>query len=71
MQQFFAGLLFFAAVAQGASEREVAEWVIRWEGSLILEGSNQPIVDLSQLPAGAFHIASIDLTAAVMVVPWA
>ena len=49
-----------------ATEREVAEWVLRWEGSLILEGSNEPIRDLSQLPPGDFHIASIDLTAAVM-----
>ncbi len=40
--------------------------MLRWEGSLILEGSNTPIRDVFQLPAGDFHIASIDLTAAVM-----
>jgi hypothetical protein len=39
--------LFFAVAAPAATEREVAEWVLRWEGSLILEGSNEPIRDLS------------------------
>ena len=59
-------LLIFSISAQGATEREVAEWVLRWEGTLIVEGSNTPLHDLSQLPAGDFHIASIDLTPAVM-----
>jgi hypothetical protein len=66
MRQLIVAVFVFAAAAQGATEREVAEWVIRWEGSLILEGSNQPLHDLSELPPGDFHIASIDLTAAVM-----
>src|ERR1700676_1841050 len=66
MRQLIAALLFFAVAATAATEREVAEWVLRWEGSLILEGSNQPIRDIFQLPAGDFHIASIELTAAVM-----
>src|ERR1035441_5137404 len=66
MRQLIAALLFFVVAAQAATEREVAEWVLRWEGSLILEGSNAPIRDVFQLPAGDFHIASIDLTAAVM-----
>ena len=66
MRHLIAALLLFAAAAQAATEREVAEWVLRWEGSLILEGSNAPIRDLSLLPAGDFHIASIDLTATVM-----
>src|SRR5579862_910728 len=66
MRRLIATLLFFAVSAPAATEREVAEWVLRWEGSLIQEGSNQPIRDLSQLPPGDFHIASIDLTATVM-----
>src|SRR5271155_727574 len=66
MRQLIAALLFFAVAAQAATEREVAEWVLRWEGSLILEGSNAPIRDVFQLPAGEFHITSIDLSAAVM-----
>src|SRR6476660_2554300 len=66
MRQLIAALLFFAVAASAATEREVAEWVLRWEGSLILEGSNEHIRNLSQLPPSDFHIASIDLTAAVM-----
>src|SRR6202162_2384487 len=72
MRHIIAALLFFAVAATAATEREVAEWVLRWEGSLILEGApqnvsgGQPIRDVFQLPAGDFHIASIDLSAAVM-----
>jgi len=52
--------------AHAASQREIAEWVIRWEGRVILEGSRQPITELSQIPTGEFTIAGIDLTGAVM-----
>ncbi|MDP9170452.1 MAG: hypothetical protein M3N54_07545, partial [Acidobacteriota bacterium] len=52
--------------AQAASEREIAEWVLRWEGTVRLEGAVQPLTDVSQLPSGEFHIAAIDLTAGVM-----
>jgi len=52
--------------AQAASQREIAEWVIRWEGRLILEGSRQPVTELSQIPSGEFAITGIDLTGAVM-----
>ncbi len=45
---------------------KIAEWVLRWEGSLVLENADRPIHDVSQLPPGVFHITSIDLTAAVM-----
>ena len=53
--------------AQAASDRDMAEWVIRWEGRVILEGNRLPVNDLSQLPAGDFRIVGIDLTGAVMV----
>jgi len=67
MRLLIAAFLIFSAAAQAAAtERDVAEWVLRWEGSLILEGSNTPIRDVFHLPAGDFHIVSIDLTAAVM-----
>ena len=45
----------------------MAEWVIRWEGRVMLEGNRLPINDLSQLPAGDFRIVGVDLTGAVMV----
>ena len=45
----------------------MAEWVIRWEGRVILEGNRLPINDISQLPPGDFRIVGVDLTGAVMV----
>src|SRR6202020_1385672 len=66
MRPLIAALLFFAVAASAATEREVAEGALRWEGSLILEGSNGAIRNLSQLPPGDFHIASIDLSGRVM-----
>jgi hypothetical protein len=38
LQAFFAFTTIFTA-AQAATEREVAEWVLRWEGSVLLEGA--------------------------------
>jgi len=55
-----------ASLAYAASERETAEWVLRWEGRVTLDGSRQAVSDLSQLPEGDFHITGIDLTGAVM-----
>src|ERR1700761_5193487 len=66
MRHLIAAFFLFTVVAYGADERGIAEWVLRWEGSVILEGANRPLHDVSQLPAGEFHIKSIDLTAAVM-----
>ena len=48
----FIALTLASTFAQAASDRDMAEWVIRWEGRVILEGSRQPINDLSQLPGG-------------------
>src|SRR4051794_40320479 len=56
----------FAIAAPVASEREIAEWVLRWEGTVLLEGSRQPLTDVSQLPPGDIRITSVDLTAAVI-----
>ena len=66
MRQLLATFFLFALAGQGATEREVAEWVLRWEGSVLLEGSGKPLHDVSQLPRSDFHISGIDLTAAVM-----
>jgi hypothetical protein len=57
--------LSFAAHA--ASDRELAEWVIRWEGRVFLEGVSGSVNHLSQLPPGDFRIVGVDLTGAVMV----
>ena len=39
--------------AYAASDCELAEWVIRWEGRVSLEGVRQPVNDLRRLPAKA------------------
>ena len=66
MRQIIVALIIFAVSALGATEREIAEWVLRWDGSVMLEGTNRPVHDVSHLPTGEIHIAAIDLTAAVM-----
>src|SRR5262245_27683562 len=45
-----------------ASEREVAEWVIRQGRLVSLEGERRPINDVVQLPAGEIRLSGIDLT---------
>ena len=59
-------LCLAAVLARAASQREIAEWVLRWEGQVTLEGSRKPLKDVSQLPAGEIHLTGIDLTGAVM-----
>jgi len=66
MPRIILALLLATALAQAASDREIAEWAIRWEGRVTVDGSRQPIFDVSQIPAGAFHITGIDLTGSVM-----
>src|SRR5258708_1992494 len=51
-------LCIVSTVALAASEREMAEWVIRWEGRVVLEGNRQPINDLDQLPPGDLRIVA-------------
>src|SRR5438128_1529705 len=65
---FRTALVFsFASVfAHAASQREIAEWAIRWEGRVVLEGSRQPVNEVRQIPAGNIEIVGIDLTGAVM-----
>src|SRR5271156_5543670 len=55
-------LLASAILAMAASEREVAEWVIRQGGRVVLEGSRTQLRDLSELPSGDAHITGVDLT---------
>src|SRR5215510_16411044 len=48
------------AMAQ-TKDREIAEWVIRQGGRVILEGERHPIKDVVQLPASEIRITGIDL----------
>src|SRR5277367_5969080 len=66
MRWAIAGIFLFTVAAQAATEREVAEWVLRWEGTVLLEGATAPLTRVSQLPPGDFHIAAIELTGGVM-----
>ena len=45
-----------------AAERDIAEWVIRSGGRVILQGSRTPLRDVIELPASDLHITGIDLT---------
>ena len=53
-------------LAHAESNREIAEWAIRWEGRVMIEGQAQPINDINKLPSGDFKIVGIDLTGTVM-----
>ena len=53
-------LLLLLATAAFADDREVAEWVIRWEGLVTVAGSTQPVSDVGQLPPGDLRITAID-----------
>ncbi|HEY6403501.1 MAG TPA: hypothetical protein VI479_18905, partial [Blastocatellia bacterium] len=43
------------------SEREIADWVIRQGGGVILDGARNPIKDVAQLPAGEIRMIGVDL----------
>src|SRR5690348_14887710 len=58
-------LLFSTELIWAASDRDIAEWVLRWEGHVSIAGRAQPILNISQLK-GDIHITGIDLTPAVM-----
>jgi hypothetical protein len=60
--RFCCCLLASAIFAMAATEREVAEWVVRQGGRVVLEGSRTPLRDPSELPAGELHIIGVDLT---------
>src|SRR5947209_8734918 len=66
MRRITAALLFFVVSAFGATEHDTAEWVLRWEGSVLLQGAKRPVRDVLQLPPGDIHVTAIDLTGAVM-----
>src|SRR5437016_6286233 len=70
MRSFLTILLLLACatpnIARAANDRDLAEWVLRWEGTVVIEGAKQPLTDVSQVPKGDIHITAIDLTAGVM-----
>lgn len=57
--------LLILPIAAAASDRDIAEWVLRWEGHVTVAGRAQPIDNVSQL-SDDIRITGIDLTPAVM-----
>lgn len=47
--------------ASAGSDRVVAEWVIEQGGRVSLDDRRMPLGDVSQLPAGDFHLTAVDL----------
>src|SRR5579864_3988981 len=60
-----AALIMGPAVAR-ASDRSVAEWVLRAGGSVVVEGDHTPIWDIARLPAKDFQIEAINLIDVLM-----
>src|SRR5690349_3001165 len=46
-------------------DRDVAEWVLRWEGHVTIAGRAHPIINISEL-TDQIQITGIDLTPVVM-----
>ncbi len=67
MHRVILALCIASACAYADTQRDLAEWAIRWEGRVYLEGARQPIVDVSQIPSGDIKIVGIDLTGSVLV----
>jgi internalin A len=53
-------------VASGAPERQVAEWVIREGGRVMVNGQRQVIDDVAKLPAAPFRLTTIDLVGTII-----
>src|SRR5262252_3720168 len=66
MFRFILALILGSICAFAETQRDIAEWVIRWEGRVYIEGRRMPILELDEIPAGDFKIVGIDLTGAVM-----
>ncbi len=49
------------AAAASLPERQVAEWVVRAGGRVMVNGQRQPIGDLTKLPAAPFRVTGVDL----------
>ena len=67
------GALCFAGLAQAQNsnsyDRLAAEWVLRMGGSVILEGQDQALWELDQLPQVAFRVRSINLVGTLIEPP--
>src|SRR5580658_2878330 len=62
----FAVLCEALAAASDASERQIAEWVIRQGGRVMVNGQRQAIDDLAKLPAAPFRLTTVDLVGTII-----
>src|SRR4051812_47237405 len=53
-------LVFLLPAHAMAGEREVAEWVIR-QGGMVMVNGGDPVTTLADLPPGEFHVTGVDL----------
>ncbi len=60
-----AALVILPGIA-AASDRSVAEWVLRVGGSVVVEGDQTPVWDIARLPAKDFQLRAINLTDVLM-----
>src|SRR5690242_11913313 len=61
-------LVIIAAMSSvaAASERSVAEWILRAGGSVVVEDGPAEIWDIAQLPAGDIQVRAINLVATTL-----
>ena len=62
----FAMLCEALAAASDAPQRQVAEWVIREGGRVMVNGQRQVIDDLAKLPAAPFRLTTVDLVGTII-----
>src|SRR5260370_4420694 len=65
-KRLLTALLAITPGLAAASDRSVAEWVLRVGGSVVVEGQRSSIWDISRLPAKDFALAAINLTDVLM-----
>src|SRR5260370_7147238 len=65
-KRLLTALLAITPGIAAASDRSVAEWVLRVGGSVVVEGQQSSIWDISRLPAKDFALAAINLTDVLM-----
>src|SRR5438132_2383555 len=66
MLRTFLAMVFAMPGIAAASDRGVAEWVLRAGGSVSVEGGRAEIWDITQLPAGDVQVRAVNLVATTL-----
>ena len=59
-------IIVAASSVAAASDRGVAEWVLRAGGTVVTEGGRAEIRDITQLPVGEFRVRAVNLVATTL-----